>query len=128
MIISHARNFPHVTETFDVSSFSLLEEASFANVSVFIHNPLTNLRSISIYAASSVSDVSYFRNVSRLYFEKCPNITDVACLGNVHTLGLVECLGITDVSSLGGVYNLNLERNRTVRDLSALKNIFLFAV
>jgi hypothetical protein len=85
----------------DVSKLNILEEASFYRMELMNYQNLGHLRSLSISLSNSITDVSYFKNISKLSLHWCVSVTDVSGLCNVHELSLKNCNGITDVSSFG---------------------------
>jgi hypothetical protein len=107
----------------DVSCLNILEVASFSVMQLQNYQFLAHLKSLTIEFTNSVTDVSCFKDISKLKFNQCPYITEVSSLANVHELELLSCDGIADVSSLGNVYSLSLAGCQNVRDVSALGNV-----
>jgi hypothetical protein len=107
----------------DANGLNILEEASFTHVNLLNYHALSGLKSLSIYASESITDVSCFRNIQTLSLSNCNNITDASSLGNVQELTFSRCPGIRDVSALGRVPKLSFSACENIRDVSALGNV-----
>jgi hypothetical protein len=119
---SNVRN-PFNLPDLDASRLRILDEASFGYVNLLNYEALSCLKSLSIYASESITDVSCFRNIQNLSLSHCNNITDVSSLGNVQELMFSSCPGIRDVSALGNVKRLRLYDCDNIADISALGNV-----
>jgi hypothetical protein len=112
----------------DLSQLTILEEASFSSIKLLNYHTLSHLKSLSISNTTSITDVSCFRNISKLSFHQCHKITDVSGLGNVHDLRFTYCERITDISSLRSVHSLELTGCYGVTDVSPLGNVHTLKV
>jgi hypothetical protein len=87
-----------------------LSELSFRRIKSlklsFIHSmnslpvDVGNLLELKLFYCNSITDVSHFRTIKKVYLRQCNKIQDISPLNRVPFLTLEECSGIEDISSL----------------------------
>lgn len=110
------KNKQQVTLFSSTKLLSISESDDFLGERITLHGsrniqnfrPFQNVKRLSLFNCSILTDVSYLGNVRHLEIGECHSLTNLRGLGNVRILSLWNCSGITDISPLTNNYSLSI--------------------